>query len=140
MREEFRKTDSLDNFQDFDESIKEDNLSQAQRIERDIYLIKDLSKFQLQYSNEEILFVFCGFMRYCNLRKIFEPGMVKVQEASENYKEKFRKQMPDLHHKMCGNDVSAYALNHNLLDLHANLRHAILSHNLHARDSNQIQW
>lgn len=106
VREEFKKSELLDEFEDYDQDAADENLSRKQRIRRDINLINRMSVFPLNYNTEEMFFIFCGFLKHSNFRQFFGAGMVMLQEAAARFEKKLSVQMPDLYHKMCGSGVS----------------------------------
>jgi len=66
--------------------------------------------FGLNFTPQEIFFVFSGFLKHANLRQFFGAGLVMLQEATARFEEKLRLSMPDLHQKMCGSGVSLQCL------------------------------
>ena len=140
VREEFKKSDSIDLFVDFDPDLGDEQLSREQRIRRDIDLIQKNSVFHLNYTSQEVFFVFCGFLKHSNLRQFFGAGLVMLQEATVRFEEKLRVSMPDLHKKMCGSGVSLKHCDKHayILDSTACLCGTILPNNLYARYSNLV--
>ena len=78
VRQEFLKSEDINQFEDFDSELEDDKLTRKQRISRDIEFIKNRSAFQLNYTADEIFFVFCGFLMHSNLRQFFGAGLVTL--------------------------------------------------------------